>query len=99
MYFIRWVDAGLLHAGRQVGLTGGIQRDPSCSSIRGGRDGGDRFFRNLTRGSESHCGFRRLSLRRECYSRGRAGEETQDWSVDASEGREEEEGSSWLMFV
>lgn len=35
MYFIRWVDAGLLHAGRQVGLTGGIQRDPSCSSIRG----------------------------------------------------------------
>lgn len=43
MYFIRWVDAGLLHAGRQVGLTGGIQRDPSCSSIRGERDGGGGF--------------------------------------------------------
>lgn len=26
VYFIRWVDAGLLHAARQVGLTGAIQR-------------------------------------------------------------------------
>lgn len=26
MYFIRWVDAALLHAVRQVGLTDGIQK-------------------------------------------------------------------------
>lgn len=51
VYFIRWVDAGLLHAVRQVGLTGGIQQDPSCLSVdgclRGGGSGG-RLFTNLT---------------------------------------------------
>lgn len=35
MYFIRWVDAGLLHAVRQVGLTGGIQQDAGWWSVEG----------------------------------------------------------------
>lgn len=47
-------------------------------------------------GSGSHCGFRRLSQQRKCYSRGRAREETQDSSADALEGREvEEEEEGW----
>lgn len=51
VYFIRWVDAGLLHVVRQVGLTGGIQQDAGWLSVdgclRGGGCGGG-LFRNLT---------------------------------------------------
>lgn len=49
--FIRWVDAGLLHAARQVGLTGGIQHDAGWLSVHGCLQGGGcggRLFRNLT---------------------------------------------------
>lgn len=34
VYFIRW-GAGLLHAVRQVGLTGGIQQDAVWLSVEG----------------------------------------------------------------
>lgn len=49
--FIRWVDAGLLHAVRQVGLTGGIRQDAGWLSVEGclrGGSCGSVLFRNPT---------------------------------------------------
>lgn len=64
MYFIRWVEAGRLHAVRQVGLTGVIQQfegGVACRRPIAPRNSGTRLGGTLTWGTERHGRFISIS--------------------------------------